>query len=212
MLLRSPAPPLGRTLFLLSALTLLASLLGAAAVAHQHGVLTFGAISGLPDPSLDPRPNPLAVNVALEQYASRGGSETRPYLDAVLDSLSGFHWLRQTFPWDEIEPARSETHWEKWDVIVERATAHQKEIVAVLNFSPAWARGTGVQLTAPTAPPTSPTDFATFASAFAARYADKIGVYQIWDEPNILTGWGGQPPSAAQYAALLQAADRKSVV
>ena len=189
-----------RILFCLSLLALLASLLGAAAVIHQHSVQTFGAISGLPDPSLDPRPNPLAVNVALEQYAD---------LDPVLDSLAGFHWLRQTFPWDEIEPARDEFHWEKWDAIVAKATAHHKEIIAVLNYSPVWARGTGVQLNAPrgrTAPPQNPANFAAFASAFAARYADRIDIYQIWDEPNLLLGWGDQPPSAAEYAALLQAA------
>src|SRR5574342_248918 len=106
--------------FLLSALTFVASLLGLAAVAHQHGVQTFGAVSGLPDPALDPRPNPFAVNVALEQYTGTGGSETRPFIDAVLDSLSGFHWLRQTFPWDEIEPARGEFRWATWDNIVAR--------------------------------------------------------------------------------------------
>ena len=178
-----------RILFCLSLLALLASLLGAAAVIHQHSVQTFGAISGLPDPSLDPRPNPLAVNVALEQYAD---------LDPVLDSLAGFHWLRQTFPWDEIEPAPGDYQWGKWDKIVERAATHHKEIIAVLNYSPVWA-----------AQPLArdhPTDFAAFASAFAARYADRIDIYQIWDEPNLVLGWGDQPPSAAEYAALLQAA------
>ncbi len=191
-----------RALFLLSALTFLASLLGLAAAAHQHGVQTFGAVSGLPDPALDPRPNPFAVNVALQQYTD---------LAPVLDSLSGFHWLRQTFPWDEIEPVRGEYRWEKWDAIVAAATARQKEVIAVLNYSPGWATQSPnrpiTQSPNPrTAPPASPYDFAAFVSTFAARYADKIGVYQIWDEPNIQTGWGGQPPSAAQYAALLQAA------
>src|SRR5262249_32649839 len=48
--------------------------------------------------------------------------------------------------------------------------------------------------------------FGAFAGQFAARYGAQIDVYQIWDEPNILLGWGGQPPSPAEYAALLQAA------
>ncbi len=188
-------------LFILSLLALVASLLGSAAVVRQHGVQSFGAVNGLPDPALDPRPNILAVNVALEQYAD---------LDPVLDSLTAFHWLRQTFPWDEIEPVRGEYHWEKWDTVVERALAHQKEIIAVLNYSPAWARAespiSNLHSLSRTIPPTSPTDFAAFASAFAARYADQIDVYQIWDEPNLLSGWGGREPSAAEYAALLQAA------
>ncbi len=38
-----------RALFTFSTVTLLAALLGAAAVIHQHSVQTFGAISGLPE-------------------------------------------------------------------------------------------------------------------------------------------------------------------
>ncbi|MGH2523808.1 MAG: beta-galactosidase, partial [Anaerolineales bacterium] len=197
-----------RLLVALSAIALLASLLGSAAAIHQHSGQTFGAVSGLPDPALDPRPLGLAVNVALEQYAD---------LDPVLESLPGFRWLRQTFSWNEIEPTRGEYDWVKWDAIVSAAKAHDKEIIAVLNFSPAWAVGSqspnhlhsGEASASPehvTQSPNPPTDFAAFASAFAARYADSIDVYQIWDEPNISLGWGGQPPSAASYAALLQAA------
>ena len=181
---------------LLCALLLAASLLGAAAVIHQHSVQTFGAVSGLPDPALAPRPNLFAVNIALEQYAD---------LASVFDSLPPFHWLRQTFPWDEIEPTRGEFYWEKWDPIVAQAAARNKEIIAVLNYSPAWARPSqgGDQRTSP---PALSDDFARFASAFATRYGDKIDVYQIWDEPNISLGWGNQPPSAAAYAGLLQKA------
>jgi O-antigen ligase len=213
----SGSPHVNRLPFVLSALALAASLLGAAAVIHQHGVQTFGALSGLPDPALAPRPNLLAVNVALEQYDVAA-------LDRALDSLApqfspripmetaglaGFHWLRQTFPWDQIEPARGAFEWAKWDVIVARAASREKGLIAVLNYSPAWARpiqaaGGGENIR--TAPPGDPNDFAAFASAFAQRYGDVIDVYQIWDEPNLSSGWGGREPSAAGYAALLQAA------
>ena len=47
----------------------------------------------------------------------------------------------------------------------------------------------------------TPEDFARFASAFAARYATEIDVYQVWDEPNLRSGWG-VPPAPAGYAAL----------
>jgi len=166
-----------RTRFIVSCLLLAASLLGAAAVLRQHSVQTFGAVSGLPDPDLDPRPGGLAVNVALEQYRD---------FDPVFDRLAPFAWLRQTFPWDEIEPARGRYDWAQWDQIVSRAASRPQGVIAVLNFSPAWARGPDA---ARSGPPVFPDDFAAFASAFAARYADSIDVYQIWDEPNILVGW-----------------------
>ena len=186
-----------RSLFLLSALALLAGLLGGAAVLHQSRVRAFGMVSGLPDPTLDARPNPFAINVSLEQYDD---------LDSAFELLSGFHWVRQTFPWDQMEPARQEYSWAKWDAIVAGARAHQKEIIAVLNFSPPWAADAQPPNHPSTQPPNHPQDFASFAFAFAARYADSIDVYQIWDEPNLLRGWGGQPPTAAGYAALLQGA------
>src|SRR3989304_5714952 len=52
--------------------------------------------------------------------------------------------------------------------------------------------------------PPDPAAFAAFAADFASRYRDQIDVYQIWDEPNLESGWSG-PPSAAEYARLLQA-------
>jgi O-antigen ligase len=171
---------------------LAATCLGAAAVVHQHRVQTAGVTAGLPDPRLAPRPDPFAINIALDQYADSA---------SILDSLPPFHWLRQTFAWDQIEPAPGRFQWAKWDTLVDQAMARHKEFIAVLNFAPAWARDGAERA----APPRSADDFARFAGAFAAHYGSRIHVYQIWDEPNIALGWGKQP-SAATYAALLQKA------
>ncbi|MEP7356196.1 MAG: hypothetical protein ABI847_03090, partial [Anaerolineales bacterium] len=190
-----PAQSSRRALVVVCAVALLASLLGAAAVAHQSATQTFGATDGPPDPALDPRPaSILGVNVALEQYAD---------LAPVWAWLKPFPWLRQSFAWDQIEPAAGEYDWATADRIIQGATSNDHSLIAVLDGSPAWARPAGGDATAP---PASAADFARFASAFAARYGQTVDIYQIWDEPNILLGWGGQPPSAAAYAELLQAA------
>jgi hypothetical protein len=179
----------------LCALLLVGSLLGLAAVAHQAASLAFGAVDGLPDGALDKRPASIVgVNVALEQYAD---------LEPVFGWLKPFSWLRQTFGWDQIEPRSGEYDWSTSDRIVQAANAHGHHLIAVLGRSPEWARTGSSDASAP---PTSAADFARFAAAFADRYGADIDVYQVWDEPNILIGWGGQPPSAAAYAALLQAA------
>src|SRR6185503_17324552 len=136
----------------------------------------------------------VGINVALEQYAD---------LEPVFGWLKPFPWLRQTFAWDQIEPRAGQYDWQTSDRIVQAATAHGHSLIAVLGRSPDWARASG---SSETAPPASAADFARFAAAFASRYAEQIDVYQVWDEPNILIGWGGQPPSAAAYAELLQAA------
>lgn len=168
-----------RSLFILSFITLLASLLGSAAVIHQRGAQTLGAVNGLPDAALDPRPPLLAINVELEQYDS---SE----LNHALNNLSAFYWLRQKF---DITQRADSIGLARWDAWAEAASAHHQHFIAVL---------VGGQ-------PTAPAEFAAYASEFAARYKNQIDVYQIWDEPNLTSGWGG-PPSATAYAALLQAA------
>lgn len=184
-----------RTAFAACALVLALSLLGLAAVGHQHELDTFGVSAGLPDPDLAPRPpSLLGVNVALEQYADPA---------PAMRHLEPFHWLRQTFAWDQIEPVAGRYYWDEWDRVVTLAAESGHEVIAVLNFSPAWAR----EPTRPrTAPPQSAQHYAAFAAAFARRYGHTIDVYQIWDEPNLQLGWGDQPPSAADYAALLKAA------
>jgi hypothetical protein len=184
-----------REAFALCALALALSLLGLAAVSHQHDLDNFGVVSGLPDPNLAPRPAQLAgANVALEQYAAGA---------PVLEQLQGLHWLRQTFPWDAIEPAAGRYAWTPWDRVVTIAAEGDHELIAVLNFSPGWARDAARPRTAP---PNSAEAFAAFAGEFARRYGHVVDVYQVWDEPNLQAGWGAQPPSAASYTALLQAA------
>ncbi len=181
--------------FALCGLALALSLLGLAAVSHQHQVERFGTVAGLPDPGLAPRPaSLLGANVALEQYA---------HLAPVMDDLRPFHWLRQTFPWDELEPTAGRYDWLPWDTLVAASDEGDHELIAVLGFAPAWARAPGAPRTAP---PTSREAYGQFAGEFARRYGSSIDVYQIWDEPNIQLGWGDQAPSAAAYAGLLQAA------
>ncbi len=121
-----------RAAFAACGLLLALNLLGLAAVSHQRELDSFGVVSGLPDPALAPRPaTRLGVNVALEQYANPA---------AALDDLGAFHWLRQTFPWEQIEPEAGRYDWAAWDRLVAQATARDHELIAVLNYAPAWAR------------------------------------------------------------------------
>lgn len=167
-----------RALFIASLLALLASLTGLAAVLHQRSVQTFGAVDGLPDPALAPRPAQLrAVNVELLQYDDA-------QLARALEQLRGFGWLRQTFN-------LSRPDWAQWERIVAAARAGEFQLIAVLG--------------APPPAPTSAADFAERVALFAARFGDRIDAYQILDEPNLMSSWG-RAPSAAEYAALLPAA------
>ena len=158
-----------------------------------HGV-TYG-----PPPALTPAVHErLGVNVALEQYDDTA-------LAAVLDDLEAadLRWLRQRFPWAEIEPQPGQFQWAAWDRIVQAAAGRELRLIAVLDTSPAWARA-AADAANPFAPPHERADFGRFAAAFARRYAELVHVYQVWDEPNIAPHWGARPADPADYLGLLR--------
>ncbi|MCD6289370.1 MAG: O-antigen ligase family protein [Anaerolineae bacterium] len=161
--------------------------------------LTWQTRPAPPEPAM---PSPgyaeVGVNVALEQYAP----ET---LNAVLDRLqaAGVHWLRQRFPWDQIEPAPERFDWTTWDRIIDATSDRGMHLIAVLDSSPEWARRPE-DADNPLAPPRERADFGRFVEAFVARYGDRLDVYQIWDEPNIAPHWGARPIDPADYLGLLR--------
>jgi O-antigen ligase len=182
---------------LVLALLLIAALsaLGLGAVIAQRQARLRGALDGFPAADLPSRPPVLGVNVALTRYDDDALAENLDLIDQT-----GFVWLRQVFAWDAIEPEQGEYDWATYDRIVEETASRDLRLVAVLWRSPAWAAPD------PPAPPSDLADFAAFAGRLAERYGDWIDVYQIWDEPNLASGWGGEPASAVEYAALLEAA------
>ncbi len=186
--------------FILLILTL-GSLASLGVTLARHAVEVRGwEIATAPDAVLPFRLPLAGVNVELTQY---GESELAAHLDRMVDL--GIVWVRQTFSWADIEPERADFYWQRWDAVVEAVTARQSlNLVAVLNFSPPWARDP-LSPDHPSAPPADNADFARFARLFAERYGSSIDYYQIWDEPNLTDAWGGLEPKAADYLALLQA-------
>ncbi len=185
-------------------LTGLALAIGAAfVVTRQHEQSTRGLFFGFPEPLMPSHASgPLAsggsrawarglgVNVALEQYTG-----TQLQTEVAQIKRSGLGWIRQTFPWAQIEPEPGRFDWEKWDRII--SETHDLNLIAVLDTAPAWAASASLY------PPTSTLQFADFARSFAQRYGDRIDYYQIWDEPNLGDRWRGEVNPIA-YAELLR--------
>ncbi len=185
-----------RILALISSLAVFASALGAAAVGLQHEAKARGIVVGLPQADLDPRPESLrAVNVDLTQYPSGAVS-------GVLDDLTFFSWLRIPLRWSQIEPTRGLFDWSLTDAALPDAAARGYRLILVLLDAPDWAKPTGVEANTPIGDVAA---FAGFAAAVAERYGGVVDAYQVWDEPNLLSGWGYRP-SAAGYTALLSTA------
>ncbi len=154
---------------------------------------------------------PYGVNVFLEQEVEPAKRERVVRMAAK----AGFTWLRQEFPWEDIEihakgdfedrrhePARSA--WEKYDHIVALAEQYDMELIVRLSNPPAWSRAQGNEVGA-YAPPDDFQDYADFAAAVAERYRGKVRYYQIWNEPNIYPEWGINPSDPEAYTELLKA-------
>jgi len=153
---------------------------------------------------------PFGVNTFLQQEVEPEKRERAMRMVAE----AGFRWIRQEFPWEDIEihgkgdftdrrhdPPRSA--WKKYDHIVSLAEKYNVQIIARLSNPPAWSRARGNEVGA-FAPPDDITDYGDFVEAVARRYRGRIHVYQIWNEPNIYPEWGEYPINAAEYVALLK--------
>ncbi len=154
--------------------------------------------------------NPYGVNVFLNEEVEPAKREQIVKLAAE----AGFHWLRQEFPWQDIEihgkgdfedrrnqPTRSA--WEKYDQIVDLADQYGMELIVRVSTPPAWTRARGEEVGA-FAPPDSYDDFGDFVYALVDRYKGRIKYYQLWNEPNIYPEWGAYPISPEDYTELLK--------
>lgn len=169
-------------------------------------------------PPLDLRPetpiqhngvNPFGINTFLQQEVEPAKRERQVQLIAE----AGFRWLRQEFPWADIEIAGKGdfsdcrngpciSAWDKYDQIVDLAEQYGLEFLVRLSSPPAWSRADGDARGA-FAPPDDPADFADFAAAVAERYRGRLRYFQIWNEPNIYPEWGDQPADPEAYTRLL---------
>ena len=165
----------------------ISALTAATAATQLRGYADPTASDALPD--WTPR---LGFNADLRLYEGEA-------LTATLDQMRslGGNWVRQPVSWADIEPAPGQYDWAEWDrIFAPFAGDPDLRVVAVLQNAPAWAADPAAP-DAATAPPADPAAFAQFASAFAARYADAVDFYQIWDEPNLQSGWGGLRPASS---------------
>ncbi len=154
--------------------------------------------------------SPYGINVFLNEEVDPAKREETVRLAAE----AGFHWLRQEFPWQDIEihakgdfedrrnpPPRSA--WDKYDQIVALAEQYGMELIVRVSTPPAWSRARGDEV-GTFAPPDNFADFGDFIYTLVSRYRGRIRYYQIWNEPNIYPEWGVYPISPEQYTELLK--------
>ncbi len=162
--------------------------------------------------------NPFGMNVFLEQEADPAKRER--IVEMIADA--GFVWLRQEFPWEDIEihgrgdfedrrndrngdgqitEADAISAWDKYDEIVDLATDNDLKLLVRLSNPPSWTHADpdiGNQ-----APPDDLDDYINFVTTVAERYRGQITHYQIWNEPNVYPEWGEQQVNPEAYTEML---------
>lgn len=123
--------------------------------------------------------------------------------DLKLIEDAGFRWVKQEFPWREIEGAgKGQFNWANTDRVLDQIDAHGLKLIARLGVQPGWA---AADVPLPEiGPPDNLQDFYDYVFAIASRYRGRIEAYQIWNEPNLAREWGNRPPNPAEYAELLK--------
>ncbi len=148
-------------------------------------------------------PGGVGVNVPAPLLVPQSREDTVRDLDAA--QRAGVTRVRFVLPWKQLEPTGpgqiDTAKLATVDRFVDLARARGIQPLAVLLTTPDWARR---PFTIETAPPVDAADLGRFAGRMAAHFGDRIGAYQVWNEPDLLTFWGG-PPDPAGYTALLKA-------
>lgn len=193
-------------------------------LAQVRGMVEWAGNLTRPQPQPDPLipiqhagVNPYGVNTFLNQEVEVEKVEAQLRMIAE----AGFGWIRQEFPWQDIEiHGRGDFEdrrnveavgvidaWAKYDRIVDLAEQYGIQIQARISAPPAWSRAE-VDLLG-LGPPDDFQDYVSFAVAVAERYRGRLRYFQIWNEPNIYPEWGTLPDGAhkpvdpAAYAQML---------
>ena len=118
----------------------------------------------------------------------------------------GVSWVRYDIEWSNIEyEGPGQYNWADYDKVVQAVSASGLISLAIIDYTPTWARRNDCKNTAMCAP-ADPATYAGFAAQVARRYSP-FGVhhYEIWNEPNISTFFEPAADPAA-YTALLKSA------
>ena len=152
--------------------------------------------------------NPYGANL----FLTREVEEWKLDKTLAMAADAGLGWVKQQFPWEEIEPTRKGEYlepttrtssWTKFDQIVAACEKYGLQIVARLDRPPDWTRQDN---TYQEAPPDNLEDYGDYVYAFVKRYAGRVNYIQVWNEPNILPEWGNQPVDPAAYVEMLKIA------
>jgi hypothetical protein len=165
-------------------------------------------ISGLTDLVGGSTSGAIAANDDSYGFATSLDSLSPTALNQRLAAMqaTGATWVRFDLSWNTVQPNDASSYdWETYDRIVAAINAHHLHGLAILDFTPSWARSAACA-NSKMCPPKDPAQFAVFAAAATKRYQSKsLRDWEIWNEPNIAFRYH-PATNPASYTAILKAA------
>src|SRR5947209_6560888 len=136
-----------------------------------------------------------------EDYPEESRSMAEVRRDIALMAGAGVRTLRVSVGWDGVEPARGQYDLAFWDSFFAEMAAAGIRVIPYVAYTPRWASsGTGDDFWR--YPPASVDTFAATMAMLARRYREKVGSWELWNEPDNRDYWRG---TTAQFADLLVA-------
>ena len=110
-----------------------------------------------------------------------------------------FQWLKIQVAWDSLQPNSADEITESFrrlEIYIEQARQmRQIRVLLSIAKAPDWSRSN----LAEDGPPDDPQQLARFLNLILGEFGQAIDAIEIWNEPNLLREWQGQPLSGASY-------------
>jgi hypothetical protein len=159
-----------------------------------------------PGPSLTPGPMLRADLMGIQIHGFVTDAEFSQMLDHA--AALGVTWIKVQIDWALHEPVQGQfsREYEANVLNVQRASIRGFKTLLSFAKAPNWARPEEVR-GQEAGPPADAQDLADFVSHFVRDAKPEfIDAIEIWNEPNLISEWRGQPLSGAVYMAYFRAA------
>lgn len=153
----------------------------------------------IPDPvpaSNTSSPNPTPTPPLVEAFGLAVPHLTHARaVDIAARYDAGVRWVRRDISWTKVEAVQGTFDFASADAVVDAELALGIEILAILDYGhPDYASNSGGDSHYP---PDDLSDYGTYVRETVNHFKDRIHVWEIWNEPNLVNFWKPNPDPIA---------------
>ena len=136
--------------------------------------------------------NPYGVCSHLSRWEFPKADESMKMMNAA-----GIGYFRTGFTWADMEKERGVFDFSRWEKLIELGASNKMEVLAIMPSGvPKYAQPF----------PRHIDEYAAACAKFAEHFKGRIKYWEVVNEPNHISFWGGLQPNPHEYAQLLKKA------